>query len=152
MDNKQNFPLEPFNDAVDTSGLRREWEEWHRACEIVIELKRLESQHEKLLFMLAKGGRGLQRIYHHLAPVTGEIHPEPPKVPMAPQETPEYDNAVKRLNAFFVGKRNERVELEIFRSLSQKHGETFNRYMLRLRTQAACCDFKIVKKKKSYIK
>ena len=43
---------------------------------------------------------------------------------------------------FFVGKRNERVELEVFRSLRQTSGESFNRYILRLRTQAACCDFR----------
>ncbi|XP_062557175.1 uncharacterized protein LOC134222042 [Armigeres subalbatus] len=142
MDLENHFQLDPFNDAADASNLRREWEEWHRACEIVLELKQIESQHQKLLFMLARGGRGLQRIYHHLAPVVGEIHPEPVKVPFAPQEVPEYDNAVKRLNAFFVGKRNERVELEVFRSLRQATGESFNRYILRLRTQAACCDFR----------
>lgn len=138
---EQHFQLDPFNDAVDCSGLRREWEEWHRSCEIVLELKQLKSQHEKLLFMLARGGRGLQRIYYNLAPVVGEVYPDPPRPPMAPQEIPEYDNAVKRLNVFFIGKRNERVELEIFRSLIQKIGEPFNRYMLRLRTQAGSCDF-----------
>ncbi|XP_062533902.1 uncharacterized protein LOC134204363 [Armigeres subalbatus] len=142
MDSENYFQLDPFNDAADASNLRREWEEWHRACEIVLELKKIDSQHEKLLFMLARGGRGLQRIYYHLAPVAGEIHPEPVKVPLAPTIIPEYDNAVKRLNAFFVGKRNERVELEVFRSLRQTSGESFNRYILRLRTQAACCDFR----------
>lgn len=142
MDMENHFQLDPFNEAVDACNLRREWEEWHRACEIVLELKKLESQHQKLLFMLARGGRGLQRIYHHLAPVPGEIHPGPVKIPFAPQEEPEYDNAIKRLNAFFVGKRNERVELEVFRSLRQSAGESFNRYILRLRTQAASCDFR----------
>lgn len=141
MYSENHFPLDSFNDATDSSNLRREWEEWHRSCEIVLELKHIESQHEKLLFLLARGGRGLQRIYDHLAPVAGEIYPEPVKVPFAPQEVPEYDNAVKRLNAFFVGKRNERIELEVFRSLRQATGETFNRYILKLRTQAACCNF-----------
>lgn len=141
MDSENQYHLDPFNDATDASNLRREWEEWHRACEIVLELKQIQSQHEKLLFLLARGGRGLQRIYYHLAPVSGEIYPEPVKIPLAPQDVPEYDNAVKRLNAFFVGKRNERVELEVFRSLRQTAGESFNRYMLRLRTQAACCNF-----------
>ncbi|XP_058458875.1 uncharacterized protein K02A2.6-like [Malaya genurostris] len=136
-----HFQLDFFNDTVDSSNLRCEWEEWHRACEIVVELKNIESQHQKLLFMLARGGRGLQRIYHNLAPVVGEIYPGPVKIPFAPEEVPEYDNAVKRLNSFFVGKRNERVELEIFRSIRQAAGESFNRFVLRLRTQAACCDF-----------
>lgn len=142
MDLDKNCPLEPFNDAVDTSDLRREWEEWLRAFELLLELKQINGQHERLVLMLARGGRSLQRIYYNLRPVPGEIHPEPAKVPFAPQETPEYDNAVKRLSNFFVGKRNERVELEVFRSLKQSTDESFNHFILKLRTQAARCDFR----------
>ncbi|XP_058828319.1 uncharacterized protein LOC131688170 [Topomyia yanbarensis] len=142
MDSYKQFHLDPFNDAADASNLRLEWEEWHRACELVLELSNIDSQHQKLLFMLARGGRGLQRIYYNLAPVAGEIQPGPVKIPLAPKEIPEYDNAIKRLNAFFIGKRNERVELEVFRSLRQSAGESFNRYILKLRTQAARCDFR----------
>ncbi|XP_062534380.1 uncharacterized protein LOC134203545 isoform X3 [Armigeres subalbatus] len=119
-----------------------EWEEWLRAFELLLELKQVDSQHERLILMLARGGRGLQRIYFNLRPVPGEIQPGPAKVPLAPQETPEYDNAVKRLNNFFVGKRNERVELEVFRSLKQSTEESFNNFILKLRTQANRCDFR----------
>lgn len=142
MDYDKSCPLAPFNDAVDTSDLRREWEEWLRAFELLLELKQVDSQHQRLVLMLARGGRGLQRIYFNLRPVHDEIHPQPAKVPLAPQETPEYDNAVKRLNNFFVGKRNERVELEVFRSLKQSSEESFNNFILKLRTQAARCDFR----------
>ncbi|XP_058827614.1 uncharacterized protein LOC131687538 [Topomyia yanbarensis] len=141
MDSYKQFHLDPFNDAADASNLRLEWEEWHRACELVLELSNIDSQHQKLLFMLARGGRGLQRIYYNLAPVAGEIQSGPVKIPLAPKEIPEYDNAIKRLNAFFIGKRNV-VELEVFRSLRQSAGESFNRYILKLRTQAARCDFR----------
>lgn len=143
MDPDKDWPLEPFNDAVIPSDLRREWEEWFRAFELIIELRRIESQHDKLLLLLARGGRGLQRIYYHLRPTTDEIHPEPVKVPFRPTETPEYDNAVKRLNNYFVGKRNERIELEMFRSLRQSPEESFNNFILKLRTQAARCDFQV---------
>lgn len=141
MDSEKHWPLESFNEAVDPSDLRREWEEWLRAFELVVELKNVESQHDKLVFMLARGGRGLQRIYYNLRPVASEIHPEPVKIPLLPKEIPEYDNAVKRLSSFFIGKRNERVELEVFRSLKQTPDETFNQFILKLRTQAARCDF-----------
>lgn len=140
MDVVKQWPLESFNDLVDASDLRREWEEWLRAFELVLELKNIDSQHEKLVFMLARGGRGLQRIYYNLRPVPNEIYPGPVKIPLLPLEIPEYDNAVKRLNSFFVGKRNERVELEVFRSLKQAD-EPFNQFILKLRTQAARCDF-----------
>lgn len=58
-----------------------------------------------------------------------------------PMEDPEYDNALIRLNKFFVGKRNERVELEQFRSLKQRMDEPFNQFALKLRRQARRCDF-----------
>ncbi|XP_055618147.1 uncharacterized protein LOC129763275 [Toxorhynchites rutilus septentrionalis] len=142
MDNDKSFSLEQFNDAVDASDLRREWEEWLRSFELLMELKQVGSQREKLVLMLARGGRGLQRIYYNLRPVPEEIQPGPTKVPLAPQEIPEYNNAVKRLNNFFVGKRNERVELEVFRSLKQSSDESFSHFILKLRTQAARCDFR----------
>lgn len=133
--------LEPFNDAVDSQDLRREWEEWHRAFELTLELRDVDSQHEKLVFLLASGGRGLQRIFYNLRPTSDEIYPGPVKVPLMPIETPEYDNAVKRLNRVFIGKRNERVELEVFRSMKQTADEPINQFLLRLRAQATRCDF-----------
>ncbi|XP_049277861.1 uncharacterized protein K02A2.6-like [Anopheles funestus] len=137
----ERWPLEPFNDAANSADLRREWEEWHRALELIIGLKSIKTQEKKLTYMLARGGRGLQRIFYNLAPVQEEEKIQSVKIPFRPKETPVYDNAVKRLNNFFVGKRNERIELEIFRSLKQKGDETFNQFVLRIRTQAAKCDF-----------
>lgn len=58
-----------------------------------------------------------------------------------PHEDPEYDNAIKRLEKFSVGKMNDRVELEIFRSLKQKPDETFKNFLLRLRTQVERREF-----------
>ncbi|XP_055615229.1 uncharacterized protein K02A2.6-like [Toxorhynchites rutilus septentrionalis] len=133
--------LEPFNDAADQQDLRREWEEWRRSFELFLELKHVESQHEKLLLLLSQGGRGLQRIYYNLGPSADEYYPEPVKVPLMPPEVPEYDNAIKRLNKFFIGKRNDRIELEVFRSLKQRSDEPFNQFVLRLRAQAVRCDF-----------
>lgn len=133
--------LQPFNDAVDGHELRREWEEWHRGFELVLKMKRIESQNEKFVTMLACGGRGLQRIFFNLPTSPDETTVESVAVPMLPKEDPEYDNALIRLNKFFVGKRNERVELEQFRSLRQKVDEPFNQFALKLRRQARRCDF-----------
>nr|XP_029732981.1 uncharacterized protein LOC115253765 [Aedes albopictus] len=140
-DGRFGMSLGAFNDKVDAQDLRREWEEWHRAFELILQMRKIESQPEKLVTMLTIGGRGLQRIFYNLRPVADEIIPEPVKVPLMPPEVPEYDNAVKRLEKFFVGKRNERVELEVFRSLKQSSEESFNNFVLRLRAQAARCEF-----------
>lgn len=137
----QRCSLAPFNATVDAQDLRREWEEWHRSFELIIEMRNIQSQHEKLVMMLAYGGRGLQRIFYNLKPVPEEVTAEPVKVPWIAPELPEYDNAIKRLEKFFVGKRNDRVELEVFRSLKQAGDESFNQFVLRLRTQAARCEF-----------
>ncbi|XP_062550422.1 uncharacterized protein LOC134215213 isoform X1 [Armigeres subalbatus] len=142
MDSDKDWPLEPFNDSVGPSDLRREWEEWFRAFELIAELRKIEVQHDKFILLLARGGRGLQRIYYNLRPVAGEVYPESVKIPLMPIETPEYDNAVKRLSNFFIGKRNERVELEVFRSLRQTSEESFSHFILKLRTQATRCDFR----------
>lgn len=136
-----SMSLGAFNDNVDAQDLRREWEEWHRAFELVLQLRNIESQQEKLTTMLTMGGRGLQRIFYNLRPVAEEVVPAPVRVPLMPPEDPEYDNAILRLEKFFVGKRNERVELEVFRSLRQSSEESFNNFILRLRAQAARCEF-----------
>lgn len=135
------WSLASFNATVDAQDLRREWEEWHRSFELIIEMKNIQSQHEKLVMMLAYGGRGLQRIFYNLKPVPDEVTPEPVKVPLMPPELPEYDNGIKRLQKFFVGKTNDRVELEVFRSIRQAGDESFNQFVLRLRTQAGRCEF-----------
>ncbi|XP_062540937.1 uncharacterized protein LOC134208980 [Armigeres subalbatus] len=140
-DGRFGVSLGAFNDKVDTQDLRREWEEWHRAFELTLEMRHIESQHDKLVTMLTIGGRGLQRIFYNLRPVKEEIFPESVKIPLMPREVPEYDNAVKRLEKFFVGKRNERVELEVFRSIKQSSEESFNNFILKLRAQAARCEF-----------
>ena len=126
---------------MDSQNLRQEWEEWHRAFELTLHTRQIYTQSEKLVALLTIGGRGLQRIYYNLHPVPEEIYPELVEVPMRPHDVPEYDNAVKRLEKFFVGKQNLRVELEVFRAIKQKSEESFKQFLLRLRAQATRCDF-----------
>lgn len=133
----QEWPLEPFNDALDAQSLKNEWEEWKRAFELVAEAKGIEGQHEKFVTLLARGGRGLQNIYFNKAPAAGEItEVRPPWLII-----PEFDNAIERLDEYFVGKTNPRIELEIFRSMKQKPDETFNKFLVKLRAQANHCGF-----------
>ncbi|XP_058447782.1 uncharacterized protein LOC131428122 [Malaya genurostris] len=141
LEEVKRFHLLPFNNGVTTQDLRREWEEWYRAFELMLELNNVETQREKRLLLLNCGGRNLQRIFCNLRPTSDEIYPEVVKPPLAPAEVPEYDNAIKRLNKFFIGKRNERIELEVFRSLKQGSDESFNEFILKLRAQASRCEF-----------
>lgn len=134
--NNFEWPLPPFNDELEPQAQKQEWEEWLQAFELVIKVKKIESQDEKFAILLARGGRGLQRIYFNKKPVKEEIT----EVEF-PSTVPEYDNAIKRFNDYFVGKSNPRVELEVFRSLKQGTDESFNKFLLRLRCQAKRCKF-----------
>ncbi|XP_062538003.1 uncharacterized protein K02A2.6-like [Armigeres subalbatus] len=96
--------------------------------------------------MLSEGDRMFNVVYDNVSPALfvpqlEEVYPEPVRVPFKPKEIPEYDNAVLRLNKFFIGKRNVRIELELFRTLKQASSEPFSQFLLRLRTQAIRCDF-----------
>lgn len=142
-DDELKWLVQPFNDAVEGHELRREWEEWHRGFDLVLKMKRVESQNEKFVTMMACGGRGLQRIFFNLPVSPDEVTVGSVAVPLIAEEDPEYDNALIRLNKFFFGKRNERVELEQFRSLKQKIDESFSQFALKLRRQARRCDFGI---------
>lgn len=130
------WPIEPFNDTVEASELRQEWEEWQRAFELVLESKQINAEHEKYVALLTRGGRGLQRIFFNLPEASDEVQVEFPCAPA------DYTNAIIRLTKYFKGKVNERVELETFRSIRQTADEGFKQFELKLRIQARRCAFK----------
>lgn len=132
-----DWPLAPFDDKVNAQTLKREWEEWKRAFELVAEAKNIMTQRQKFVTLLARGGRALQNIYYNKAPVPGEVVEL--KFPML--VLPEFDNAIARLDDYFVGKTNPRIELEVFRSIKQESGENFNKFLIRLKGQAKHCGF-----------
>lgn len=135
--NANDWPLAAFNDALNAQSLKREWEEWIRAFDLVAEAKNIETQRDKFVTLLARGGRALQNIYFNKAPVAAEIT----EVRCPRVEIPEYDNAIERLNDYFVGKTNPRIELEIFRSIKQDGAENFNKFLIKLKSQAKHCNF-----------
>lgn len=132
-----DWPLAPFNDSLNAQSLKREWEEWLRAFDLIAEVKQIVTQREKFVTLLARGRRGLQNIYFNKAPVESEIM----EIQVPRIEIPEYDNAIARLNDYFLGKTNPRIELEIFRSIKQEHSENFNKFLIKLKSQAKHCNF-----------
>lgn len=86
---------------------------------------------------MTKGGRVLQRIFKNKLPVKEEIlEIKPPRI-----EISEYENALARLNDYFIGKANKRVERTMFREMIQLRDEPYNKFMIRLRAQAGRCRF-----------
>lgn len=131
------WSIKPFNDDIDTQALKQEWEEWLEAFEFEVQTKGEFSQLERFNLLMTKGGRSVQRTFKNQKPIGEEILEL--KVPL--KEIPVYDNAVARLNNFYVGKTNVRLEKEIFRAIRQERDENFNKFLLRLRSQARRCQF-----------
>lgn len=133
----RDWAIKPFNDEVDQKKLRSEWEEWIDAFEFEAATKGVFSQEEMFNLLMTKGGRGIQRIYKNKLPVKKEITEiKPPRI-----EIPIHDNAVVRLEDYFVGKANKRVERTNFREMKQLKEEPFNKFVVRLRAQAGHCSF-----------
>lgn len=133
----REWSIKPFNDEIDSQALKQEWEEWLESFEFEAETKGDFSQKELFNLLMTKGGRSLQRIFKNQKPVAEEVLEV--KVPLL--EIPLYDNAVARLNNFFLGKTNVRMEKEIFRAIRQDKNESFNKFLLKLRSQARRCQF-----------
>lgn len=133
----KEWPLEPFSDLLDAQAQRQEWTEWKRAFELLAESKGIVKQRELFVNLLSRGGRVLQRIYYNKKPVDGEVL----EIRFPRVEIPEYENAVLRLDDYFEGKGNPRIELEVFRSIRQKEDENFNKFLVRLRLQGSRCAF-----------
>lgn len=133
----REWSIKPFNDDVEVGQLRAEWEEWLDSFEFEANSKGLFSQAELFNLLMTKGGRAIQRIHKNKVPVKDEIT----EIKAPRLEIPEYDNAVARLNDYFVGKTNKRVERTSFREMNQLRDEPFNKFMVRLQVQAGRCRF-----------
>lgn len=132
--------IKPFDFAVVDQDL--EWRQWREELDVYIRLKsKNSSQEKKLLQLKYVGGRDLVHLLETLKPVDGEIIPLniPPR---AIQETPVYDNAIKRLNSHFAMKNNSTLNLAMFEKIMQKSDESFNQFATRLRVHSQRCEFK----------
>lgn len=98
MASSRDWSIKPFNDGVQPGQLRAEWEEWLDAFEFEANTKGIFSQPELFNLMMTKGGRAIQRINKNKLPIKDEIvEIRPPRLGI-----PEYENAVARLNDYFV--------------------------------------------------
>lgn len=139
IDANKDWPLEPFNTEADAHTLKHSWEEWRETFELVLESKHISNQREMFVLLLTRGGKDIREIHKNQAPCEDEeIELKLPRL-----ELPVYDNAIARLNKYFGGKINIRMELERFRGMKQEKDEDFAKFLLRLRAQAKHCAFNV---------
>nr|CAI5849022.1 unnamed protein product [Callosobruchus analis] len=115
----------------DFSSVGLRWEKWKRALYVYLEAADIQSAQRKRATLLHFGGTALQEIYYNLP----GAHIEPSA------EVDVFEVAIEKLNQYFLPKQSKVYERHIFRLLQQEEGETFEKFMIRLRNQAEKCGF-----------
>lgn len=84
--------------------------------------------------LLHCGGLALQEIFYNLPESSTETDPD--------KTRNAYGSTIKKLDEYFLPRSSKVFERHIFRLIKQEPQENFDKFILRLRNQAAKCDFK----------
>ncbi|CAH2107516.1 unnamed protein product [Euphydryas editha] len=124
-------PPEKLDLEGDSTSVGLKWEKWKRSLYIYLEATDIVTPAKKRATLLVLGGTPLQEIYYNLPGASGE-----------PGENVDvFEIAIKKLNEYFLPKQNKIYERHIFRSIKQDAGESFEKFLIKLRNQAAKCKF-----------
>lgn len=135
-ENPYTQPLPPFKCdelSFDKATIRKEWEKWIRAFEIYTEaegITNLLKKRSKLLFL---GGAQLQDVAFTIPGAMVEFD--------ADLRNDVYTPLVQKLTAHFSPKQNSTFERHIFRSTKPGEGESFDKFLLKVRQSATRCNF-----------
>lgn len=133
---------QPFNydTKAENSGL--EWQKWLKSLEIMFRACRIEDDNWKKDLLLHFVGPSVQQIYETLPELPGSDMRGP--LTNIDRYTPNmsaFEEAVAKLNDFFLPKKSSTFERHLLRQMNQQPGENFDAFMVRLRLQAERCDF-----------
>ncbi|XP_054736166.1 uncharacterized protein LOC129243060 [Anastrepha obliqua] len=127
-----NPSVAPFLcDVMDKSIIRTEWEKWLRSLTLYLETEDITTASKKRSKLLHLGGTQLQEVVYNI----------PDALVEAKEGVDPYEVLVGKLTQHFSPKRNSTFERHLFRSLKPVEGETLNKFILKLRGQAAKCQF-----------
>lgn len=134
--------LAPFKFNVHGSDCATKWQKWLRGYEVFAKANKIIEDEEKCNWLLHYAGENVQDVYFSLPEVKdGEEQSEPTVGRYVLRRKSEYELMVGRLNDFFDPKQNPTYERHVFRKMKQEKHETFEMFLIRLRTQAERCDF-----------
>lgn len=137
-----NTVIAPFDTTKDLVELSSEWPKWKRAFDFFVETKDIKDSNQKCAFLMHAGGMGLQEIFANLPEKTNyDKDKESEDEDDDDGEDDVYNNAISKLDNYFCMKRNTTVERYIFRSIRQLSEESFDQFIIRLRTQLNRCEF-----------
>ncbi|XP_013167322.1 PREDICTED: uncharacterized protein K02A2.6-like [Papilio xuthus] len=112
-----------------SAGLR--WEKWKRSLQIYLEATDITVPAKKRAILLVLGGSSLQEIFYNLPGADIE----------AGENVDIFKVAISKLDEYFLPKQNKTFERHIFRLTKQDEGESFEKFLIKLRDQAAKCKF-----------
>lgn len=126
--------IKPFScDNIDKALLRTEWEKWLRSVKLYLEAEEVDNPKKKRSKLLHLGGPQLQEVAYNL-PGAIEEYDETKKNDV-------FETLVTKLNEHFSPDQNSTFERHLFRTIKPEGGEAFNKFLLRVRQQAAKCAF-----------
>lgn len=124
--------IKPFMcDSLDKAVLRNEWEKWLRSFTLYLEAEEITAIPKKKSKLLHLGGPQLQEVAYNIPGALVEYDPK--------AKNDVFGILVQKLDEYFTPKRNSAYERHIFRSLSPAEGESFSKFMLKLRQQMSKC-------------
>lgn len=115
--------IKPLN--CNSDDMSTEWQLWKEQFLTWLEIKEVRPSSRKLSYLRLLGGMELQKICGNLQVGVGDEE--------------EFDNMLAKLDGFFVQPKSRRCERFLFRKITQKEGEKFDVFLLRLRKQATKC-------------
>lgn len=129
--------IQPF--LCDTFGteLAREWLKWKRNFGYFVEFNAIVDAERKKKLLLLLAGAQVQEVFENLNDDAKETGPR-----VSGYGTVDvYQAAVEKLDGYFASTINVTVERHLFNQMKQDHGESMEKFVMKLRTQAKRCDF-----------
>lgn len=120
---------------------RRDWDKWKLQLErlFLFEPKYAKDEDKKFNTLLTLGGADLEELYNVTPKL--EVENEIERFPRAPWLKKPYSWAIERLNKHFEAGCNIQLEMSMFSEMKQNENESFEQYLVRLKTQSEYCDF-----------
>ena len=92
------------------------WKKWLQSSQYFLVAKGVVNDTQKKALLIHTAGIEVQELY--------EMRTDPGTDTFEENTTTEYEKTVRTLNVYFVTKLNEPYERHVFRSMTQKDGET----------------------------
>lgn len=124
--------LQPFNvQDHSADSMREAYEKWKRNFEYCVMASKVVDATEKRNLLMALGGIDMQDVVQKL----------PGAIVEASDTIDPYKVLIEKLDEYFAPKRHSILERHLFWNLKQDPEEANDRFLLRLTTEAARCDF-----------